>query len=180
MAQPITVPRWLKWTGIIVGLLLVLIVIASMYMDEPVRAYVETQVNRQLKGYRLHIGRLDLHPLTLSLDLENVTFIQSRHPEPPMASVPKWHASVQWSRLVKGQLVSDHVIEGPAIHVTRPQAKSELQDPRRSTWQDALRELFPLEINALTVQNAEVTYFDHPKAQPLELTDVTMPCNSTN
>jgi Domain of Unknown Function (DUF748) len=172
MAQPLAVPRWLKWSGIALGLVLVLVVIAALYMDEPVRAYVEGQVNRQLKGYRLQIGKLDLHPLALSLDLENVTFIQNRHPEPPMAQVPKWHASVQWSQLVKGRLVSDHVIERPAVYVTRPQAKSELQDPRRSTWQDAARELFPLEINALTVQNAEVTYFDHPKAQPLELTDV--------
>lgn len=172
MAQPITVPRWLKWTGIAIAVLAVLAVIAASLIDEPVRGYVERQVNQQLKGYSLHIGKLDLHPLTLSLDLENVRFIQDRNPEPPMAQVPKWHASVQWSTLLKGKLVSDHVIERPAVHVTRPQAKSELRDPRQSVWQDAVRQLFPLEINALKVQDADVTYFDHPKAQPLELTDV--------
>lgn len=172
MAQPVTVPRWLKWTGILVVVLLVLAVIVASFMDEPVRGYVERQVNRQLKGYSLHIGKLDLHPLSLSLDLENVRFIQNRNPEPPMAQVPKWHASVQWGQLVKGKLVSDHVIERPVAYVTRPQAKSELRDPRQSVWQDALRKLFPMEINALKVENAEVTYFDHPKARPLELTDV--------
>jgi hypothetical protein len=172
MAQPITVPRWLKWTGAIIAVLIVLAVIVASMMDEPVRGYAEKQVNRQLKGYTLHIGKLDLHPLAFSLDLENVRFIQNRNPEPPMMQVPKWHASVQWRSLLKGKLVSEHVIERPAVYVTRPQAKAELKDPQQSVWQDALRELFPIEIDSLKVQDAEVTYFDHPKAQPLELTKV--------
>ncbi|HEX2056530.1 MAG TPA: DUF748 domain-containing protein, partial [Nitrospiraceae bacterium] len=172
MAQPITIPRWLKWSAIVLGVLVIIAVIVASVMDEPVRGYVEARVNRLLKGYTLQIGKLDLHPLTFSLDLENVSLIQKRNPEPPMVQVPKWHASVQWSALFKGRLVSDHVIERPAVYVTRPQAKSELKDPRQSTWQDAVRQLFPLEINELTVRDAEVTYFDHPKAQPLELTKV--------
>jgi hypothetical protein len=170
MAQAITVPRWLKWTGLIVVVAVVAAVIVASVMDEPVRGYVEKQVNSQLKGYTLSIGKLDLHPLALSLDLENVRFIQNRNPEPPMAQVPKWHASVQWSSLLKAKLVSAHVIERPVVYVTRPQAKSELKDPRQSVWQDAVRKLFPVEINSLQVQDAEVTYFDHPKAVPLELT----------
>jgi hypothetical protein len=172
MAQALTVPRWLKWAGIVVAVLAVIAVIVASMMDEPMRGYVERQVNRQLKGYTLHIGKLDLHPLAFSLDLENVRFIQNRNPEPPIMQVPKWHASVEWSSLLKGKLVSEHVIERPAVYVTRPQAKSELKDPRRSVWQDAVRNLFPVEINSLKVHDAEVTYFDHPKAQPLELTKV--------
>jgi hypothetical protein len=172
MAQPITLPRWLKWTGIGLAALIGLLVIVAFVIDEPVRGYIEKQVNDQLKGYRLHIGKLDLHPLTMSVDLEDVTFIQTRNPEPPMARVPKWHASVQLTQLVQGKVVSDHVIERPAVHVTRPQAKSEAQESRQSTWQDTVRQLFPLEITVLKVQDAEITYFDHPKAQPLELSAV--------
>ncbi len=172
MAQAIRVPRWLKWTGAVFGVLVLIVLIAAALMDEPIRRYVEKAVNKQVKGYTLRIGKLDLHPLSLSLDVENVTFIQNRNPEPPMVQVPKWHASVQWSQLFKGSLVSDHAIERPAVYVTRPQAKSELNDPQRSTWQDALRKIFPLRINELKVKDAEVTYFDHPKARPLELTKV--------
>ena len=164
--------RWMAWIGGGVLLVFLFIILLAFVIDEPLRRYVERQVNQQLKGYTLHIDKLDLHPLSLSLDLENVTFIQKRNPEPPIAQVPKWHASVQWSQLLKGKVVSDHVIQRPVAHVTRPQAKSELRDPRRSVWQDAVRRLFPLEINVLKVENAEVTYFDHPKARPLELTDV--------
>ncbi|MEX5219897.1 MAG: DUF748 domain-containing protein [Nitrospira sp.] len=172
MAQAIRVPRWLKWTGTIIGVLIVLSLIAAALMDEPIRRYVEKTANGNLKGYTLRIGKLDLHPLTLSLDVENATFIQNRNPEPPMLQVPKWHASLQWSQLLKGSLVSDHVIERPAVYVTRPQAKSELRDSRRSVWQDEIRKIFPLRINQLVVKDAEVTYFDHPKARPLELTEV--------
>jgi hypothetical protein len=172
MAQAITIPRWAKWTGGIVAVLIVIVLLAATIADEPVRRYVEGQVNGNLKGYTLKIGKLDLHPLTLSLDLKDVTFIQNRHPEPPMAQVPKWHASVQWLQLFKGQLVSDHKIERPSASVTRPQAKAELKDPRSSTWQDTVRKIFPRRINELTVDQAEVTYYDHPKAKPVELTDI--------
>jgi hypothetical protein len=174
MAQPLTIPRWAKWAGGILVSLVALVLLAAAIADEPVRRYIEGQVNGNLKGYTLRIGKLDLHPLTFSVDLENVTFIQNRHPEPPMAQVPKWHASVQWTKLFTGQLVSDHVIERPSANVTRPQAKAELKDPRPSTWQDTVRKIFPLRINELTVKEAEVTYYDHPKAKPVELTDVTV------
>ena len=165
-------PRGFTW-GVagLVALCLILFAI-SWLADEPVRRYIERRVNGNLKGYTLHIGKLDLHPLSLSLDVENVTFIQNRHSDPPMMQVPKWHVSVQWSELFKGSLVSDHVIERPAANITRPQAKAELRDPRPSAWQDTLRQIFPLRINALKVENAKVTYYDHPKARPLELTEV--------
>ena len=172
MAQRNTIPTWLKWTGGIIGLLVVLVIIAASLMDEPIRRYVEQQVNSNLKGYSLQIAELDIHPLSLSVDLEGLRFTQDKNPDPPMIQVPKWHASVQWSALLQGKVVSDHLIQRPAIYVTRPQAKTELGDPRKSEWQDAVRKIFPLRINALKVEDAEVTYFDHPKARPLELTDV--------
>jgi hypothetical protein len=49
MAQVIRVPRWLKWTGAIVGILVVLSLIAAALMDEPIRRYAEKTVNGNLK-----------------------------------------------------------------------------------------------------------------------------------
>lgn len=161
--------RWLLWLGGALVVLLLLAITVAFFIDEPLRGFIENKVNQQLKGYSLRIGKLDLHPATLSLDLEDVNLIQKRHPDPPMVMIPKWHASIQWTELLKANVVSDHLITRPTVYVTRPQAKSELADPRKSTWQDAVRQIFPVRVNALKVEDAEVTYFDHPKAMPLKL-----------
>lgn len=146
--------------------------LAAAIADEPVRKYIEDKANASLHVYTLRIGKLDLHPLTLSVDLEDVTLIQKRHPDPPIAKIPKWHAGVQLGGLLTGRLVSDHRIEGPSVDFTRPQAKTEIKETRPSEWQDMVRNLFPLRISELKVQQAQVTYYDHPKAQPVKLTDV--------
>ena len=161
------------WIGGTLAVILLLVIVSAFLIDEPVRRYIEHQVNRQLHVYSLRVGKLDLHPLTLSLDLEDVSLIQNRNPEPPMVLIPQWHASLQWTELLKANVVSDHVIKRPAAYVTRPQAKSELADQTKSTWQDAVRKIFPVRINELKIEDAEVTYFDHPKATALEAESCT-------
>ena len=52
-----------------VAVLLVVLLAAALFIDEPLRAYVEQKMNRSLKGYRVHIGALDFHPIGASLDL---------------------------------------------------------------------------------------------------------------
>ena len=45
-------------------------------------AYAERELNRRLPAYVIQIRALDLHPLTLSLDLEDVIVRQKDHPDP--------------------------------------------------------------------------------------------------
>jgi len=169
MAQANIVPRWLRWTGLILAILIVGVLIAASLMDGPIRGYIERHANQQLEGYQLRIGKLDLHPLNLSLDIEDVALIQTAQPEPPMVVIPKWHASMQWSQLFRGNVVSDHALERPAIHFTRTQAKEEAKEKREKQWQDAIQQIYPVSINKLNITDADVTYFDHPKAKPLHL-----------
>lgn len=99
-------------------------VLAAAIADESERKYLEDKANASLHVHTLRIGKLDLHPLALSLDLENVTLIQNRHPDPPMAYIPKWRTDVQLGGLWTGNVVSAHRIDGPSVTVTRPQART--------------------------------------------------------
>ncbi len=166
------ISRWIIWVGGIALSLVALTVLAAVIADEPLRKYIENKANGSLNVYTLHIGKLDLHPLALSVDLEDVTLVQKRHPDPPMVHIPKWHVDIQLGGLLTGKLVSDHRIDGPSADVTRPQAKTELKDTRPSGWQDIVRNLLPLKIRQMKVSQAKVTYYDHPKAQPVKLTDI--------
>ena len=93
MAQAIRIPRWLKWTGVSLAVLIVLVLIIASVMDRFLRGYVERYANQKLEGqgYHLRVGKLDIHPLSLSLDIEDVAFIQAdrlftRHRGPARAA----------------------------------------------------------------------------------------------
>lgn len=163
---------WLP--AIVVGLIL-LMAIAAAFVDEPLRRYVEGHLNRRVQGYTFHVGKLDLHPLTLGVDLEDLALVQKEHPDPPIARIPKWTAGIHWADLFSGHIVSDHRIERPVIRWTRPQAKEAKRDleyekaTAKRRWQEVVESIYPITINQLTIRDAEITYLDHPAAEPVRL-----------
>jgi hypothetical protein len=164
--------RFLAWFAL--GLVLVLAVagVALLFIDEPFRAFAERQLNANVQGYSFTLGKAHLSPL-LTLDLENLEMIQTEHPDPPVAHIPKWHFSVQWRELLRGHLVSDYLIERPTLHITLPQAKKETNDPvpiHEKGWRDAVYSFYPFKINEFRIADADVTYVDQDPSKPLHIT----------
>jgi hypothetical protein len=173
---PPTRRRRLWWwvIGIPVALLLIL-GLAVAFIDEPLRAYAERELNRRVDGYTFHIGKLDFHPIGLSIDLQDVTVVQTDHPDPPVAQLAKWHASVHWRELLSGHLVSDQSIDHPVLHLTRPQAAKEAKDDvpvEKRGWQDAVFAVYPLKINEFTITDGDVTYRENSASKPLHVSQL--------
>ena len=170
-----SMPKWLWWVGIPIALLVVIVVAASL-LDEPLRAYAEREVNQRLPAYTVHIGALDLHPLGLSLDLEDVVIRQKEQPDPPLAEISKIHGSLQWSALFRGRLVTDELIDHPVIHFTRPQAGKELEasPEKKQSWQEALFAMQEVQINEVRINNGDVTYREHATSKPMRITDLNV------
>jgi hypothetical protein len=156
-----------------VAVLLVLLLAAALFIDEPLRAYVEQKMNRSLKGYRVHIGALDFHPIGASLDLHDIRLVRPDEPDPPVATVAHWSASVHWRALLSGRLVNDQYIERPRFHITRTLARQETGSDtavKDRGWQDAVESVYPFKINQVTITDAELTYLDEAKPeQPLRI-----------
>lgn len=165
---------YMKTVGII--LLLGLIMgVALFFIDEPLRIYAERQFNSHVNGYTLAIGRLKFHPIGLSVDFEEAILVQNEHPDPPVAKIPKWHASIHWKALLYGHLVSDHRIDRPVLRITRTQAKKEAQDDEALQdrgWQDAVLAVYPFKIDIFRLYDADITYVDNPKSKPLHLSQL--------
>jgi hypothetical protein len=164
--------RFLFWFSVsLIGLLLVATV-ALWFAQEPLRAFIERRLNTQVQGYHFTLGKAHLYP-NLSLDLENLVMIQTEHPDPPVADIPKWHFSIQWRHVFSGVLVSDYLIERPTLHITLPQAKKEVQDEvpiHQKGWRDAVYSFYPIKINEFRVKDADITYVDQDPSKPLHLT----------
>ena len=164
-----------RWVIGIPIVLLLIIGLAVAFIDEPLRAYAERELNRRVEGYTFHIGKLDFHPIGLSIDLEDVTVVQTDHPDPPIAQLTKWHASVHWRELLSGHLVSDQSIDHPVLHITRPQAAKEAKDDvpvEKRGWQDAIFAVYPLQINEFTISDGDITYRENSAAKPLHVSQL--------
>lgn len=158
-----------------IALLLVLLVVASFFVDEPLRRYIEGRMNAHLKGYTVQIDRLSFHPIGASLTLFNLVMIQEAHPDPPVMLIERLDASVQWKTLLFGRVVANFRIERPKIYADRAHVEREAKDPtplNEHGWQQAFEAIYPLKINQVTIVDGQVTYVDDTRFEPLRLTRI--------
>ncbi len=175
-AAPAPSRRFWWWIAALPLGLILLAGVALFFIDGPLRAYVEDELNRRIPVYTFSIGALDLHPLSFAVDIKDVVVRQKKHPEPPIASVAQIQASIQWSALLRGRLVSDQWIDRPVIHLTRPQAAREVEDSpaKKRSWQEALFAMQQVQLNEVRVTHGDVTYRENATAQPIHITDLSV------
>lgn len=169
--------RWWIWLLAVVGGLIIMVIAVGFFIDEPLRRYVEGQMNSQLKGYTIRLGELDLHPLRFSVELSDLTIVQDANPEPPIVHVPKLHSSLFWRALLSARVVSDVLVEHPQVYINLKQLRDEAADDlpvHERGWQEALQAVTSIKMNVLRVVNGDVTYIDEDPSQPLRLSQLNV------
>ncbi|GKS57965.1 hypothetical protein YTPLAS18_14920 [Nitrospira sp.] len=159
------------WTriAVVVGVIVLLLAVVFASIDEPLRRYAENRANEAFPGYTVRIGALDLHPLSLSVDLKDLTLEAL---EKPLLSLPRWNAHLQWAKLLKGELVSEHRLDNPTVTIDRSQAEAELDKETNLVergWQAAVLQVYPFAINRLEIHEGTFSYRERPDRPPLEL-----------
>ncbi|MBT1072383.1 DUF748 domain-containing protein [Pelotalea chapellei] len=173
--------RVLRWVGGTLLVLLLLLFIASFFLDEPLRKMTEQKANKALKGYSVRIPKLHLQLIGLTLTLKELSIIQEAHPDPPVAVVPLVKLSVHWREIFSGKLVAEMLLDRPRLHVNlqqlRTEAKSEVKLKERG-WQEALIAVYPLKINRIEINSGAITYIDQDPARPLVLSALNFTANN--
>jgi len=168
------------WRRVAVGVLAAAVLVwafVTFYLDELLRSRIERNVNRQLKGYTVTLPALDFHVLGFAVTLRGLELSQQAHPDPPVAVIERLDASVHWHALLHGEVVADFVFERPRLHINLPQLRNEARDPEKlheRGWQDAAKEIYPLEINRLEIRDGEITYLDVDPRRPLSLRNLDL------
>ena len=167
------------WSGVALALLIIIVVAygVGFAIAEPLRRTAERRMNEALQGYRVRIGGLSVNVFGLGVDLLDVEVVQTAHPKPPVAWVERFGATIQWRALLSGDVVGDLVLVKPKLYLDLDNVRSEAADGKRLDergWQEAVRQIYPLEINAVTVRRGSVTYDDGSDLAPVHLTDVSM------
>src|SRR5579863_5895496 len=167
--------RPLRWSvGIVVMLLIAGIMIRYM-AHEPLRKYMEREVNRHLKGYQARIGAVYLHPIGFSVELTNVLLWQDGHPDPPAADIRKIVASVQWGALIHGRIVAHWELVHPVlfINLARAKAQSRSDAPaQKRGWQEAAHAVYPFEINHFEITDGDFSYADQNPPKRIHVTEI--------
>ena len=180
-AATLALPRAILWILVgVVGLIL-LAVIASFFVDEPMRRSMEREINRRLTGYSARVPRLHFSLFDLSVTLYDTSVSQKAHPDPPVAYLPRLRASVQWKELLSGHIVSDFLFDKPRIHVNLPQLHEEAADPtplKQKGWQEAALAIYPFKINLLRVEDGDFVYIDADPKRPLHVAHVNFNANN--
>src|SRR5262245_64337160 len=82
-----SLPRRRRWPVMAPLVMTVAAYSAAYLLDEPLRRYVEREVNHRLTGYTVAIPKLSLHPHTFSFDLLGVTIVQEANPRVHVADI---------------------------------------------------------------------------------------------
>ncbi|MFZ3207475.1 MAG: DUF748 domain-containing protein [Geobacteraceae bacterium] len=176
-----SLPKALRWgVGIVVTLLLVLF-IASYFLDEPLRNSMENKMNSHLKGYSVRLPKLHFQLVGFSLTLKGLTVFQDTHPDPPIAYFPVLRASIAWHEILSGKLVAEFMLDRPEIRIDQRQLKSEAASPvtlKKQGWQQAVEAIYPLKINDLTIRDATINYIDEDPKKPLYLSRLNLKANN--
>jgi hypothetical protein len=167
-----------SWLIAVVGLLAVLTYGVARGLDEPVRQYMEREVNRRLTGYTVSIPALRIHPWALSIEFRDATIIQNANPDPPVTHIATLVTRVDWRALLHRRVVADITFDRPTVHLdlrhVRAEAREDVPVSDRG-WQEALEALaFDLKINRLQIREGDVTYVDQGPFKPLRLSRLNM------
>ena len=181
LARRLSGSRIIRWViGIPVALLMVLF-IASYFLDEPLRHSMERKMNRNLKGYSVRLPGLHCRLIGLSLTLKGLTVTQLAHPDTPVVSFPVLNASIHWREILSGRLVAEFLLEQPNITINLQQLRSEAANTvplKERGWQQAVEAIYPLKINSLNITDATITYIDQDPKRPLVLSHLNLQANN--
>lgn len=155
--------------------LVLLVIVASHFVDEPLRRSIERRMNDRLQGYAVRLPKLRVRIFSLSIALEGLTVRQKAHPEPPVLHIERLTTSVHWRALLSARLVADVLLERPRVDMNLIQLRKEVKDGvpvNERGWQEALQEVTPLKIDLFRVEDGTVTYVDADAARPIRLTSL--------
>lgn len=153
---------------------------ARLYLPVWLTAYVNKTL-QNIPGYTGSVRNVDVALLRGAYVIDDLKLLKKAKDIPvPFLDVKRTDLSLQWGALFKGEVVGDVTLYAPIINFAVGKSGKTSQTGLNTDWSKPIRELMPLDINWLEINNGKVTYQDfstHPKVD-LFITDLYL--KSTN
>lgn len=168
--------KW-KITSAILGLFIAVIVVGRLVAPIYILRYVNRTLDG-LEGYDGHVGDIELSIWRGAYAIVDLRIVKEGSDEPlPLLAMERADISLHWDALLDGSVVAEIELLEPKLNFVAERKKeskhedaTEKREAKKaaegeSTWQEQVKQLVPLSINRLAIQDGEIRYAD-PYSQP--------------
>lgn len=146
---------------IILGSVLLLLIIFRLLLPGIVKHYVNKTLS-EMDGYYGYVKDIDIHLIRGAYSINGIN-IQKEESEvrTPFFSAPTLDLSVEWQALWEGEIVGEIVAVEPKLIFAKGPGSEGVQTGKENDWVQTVKDLMPLKINRLEVQNGTIAYVDN-------------------
>ena len=143
---------------LVLGIVVVLAVAVRAALPFMVRDYMNRKL-ASLESYQGSVADVDIALWRGAYGLDGVQIVkrEGSH-QTPFFSAPRIDISVEWRSLFKGSVVAEAKFLQPQVNLVQSKNEKEEQLGKEVNWADSLKELVPIRLNTVAVQDGTVTF----------------------
>lgn len=145
---------------IIGGIIILILIVIRIALPYIIKDYVNRKLD-SIPVYQGYVDDIDLHLWRGAYEIEGVKLLKETGDVPvPFFSADKIDLSVEWGALFDGSVVGEIVFLNPKLNFVSAPSEEQSQTDIDESWQDVVKDLFPLKINRFEIVNGEIHYKD--------------------
>lgn len=147
----------------------VIVLIIRLAMPYAILRYVEYRFAK-IPEYQAKIADLEVHLIRGAYTIKGFDLLKvNKHIPVPYFHADQVYLQVQWRALLRGKLAARMHIERPALNlVIDPQGENQ-QLTINEEWQNAVKALFPLNFNRVTISDGTLSFQSFTSRPPFKL-----------
>ena len=124
----------------------------------------------KIPGYYGHIDGVDIQLWRSAYSVEGVQLLKTDGKAPvPFVRIESMDFSIAWGPLFHGNLSGKVELDQPKINFVAGGTPAQQQTSIDKSWQDRVKELFPLRIARLGIKNGEIHFRNYQAAPPIDI-----------
>lgn len=158
----------------------VILIVGRLYLPYWVKDFANETLNN-VKGYRGSVEDIDIHLYRGAYTIHGLKLFKLDKGIPvPFLDFAVADLSIQWGALLRGEIVGDVTLERPVINFAVSQNGASAQTGIETDWTVPIKELMPLDINWVDINNGKITYQDFSASPKVDLFIDNLEARATN
>ncbi len=160
--------------------LLVILVVGRIYLPYWVKDYAN-QTLSNIDGYRGSVDDVDIALYRGAYVIHGLKIYKLDKGIPvPFIDFARTDLSIQWGALFDGRIVGDVTLDRPVINFARSASGATAQTGVETDWTVPIKELMPLDINFVEINNGKIAYKDFFTSPNVDVYIDNMSARATN
>lgn len=152
--------RWERRTVIVVAIILLLLLALRIAAPIIVRSAINQRLAK-IEGYRGEVRDVDLHLWRGAYRLQGVKLTRTvGNEQAPFLDVADIDFSLAWRELWHRRILADIAVSDLTLTFVPTPPKEEAASIKETSWQDVIKDIFPIEITRFKLQRGRLVYHD--------------------